>query len=176
MRKEHIMRSCLVVCYSRTGLTAKLGREIANSCDADFELIREERDRSGPLGLLRSAWEAVRRRRPAILAPEKDACQYALVILGSPVWAGHMSSPMRTYILGQRNGFHRVALFCTMGGRDGDAALAEMAQLCGKEAIAKVAVSDKEIGQGNYYGQLAPLLRCAQLPAAQTDAASASAT
>jgi flavodoxin len=159
------MRSCLVVCYSRTGLTEKLGREIAASCGADFELIREAEGRSGPLGFLRSIWDTLRHRRPAILAPGKDAGNYALVVLGAPVWAGKVASPMRSYIVQHCRRFHRVALFCTMGGRGGDKALAEMAVLCGKTPIAQVAISDAEIAQDSYHARLAPLLRHFPMPA-----------
>jgi flavodoxin len=151
------MRSCLVVCYSRTGMTATLGRDIAKSYGADFELIREPGDRAGTLGVLRSVWDALWQRRPAILPHENDPGEYALVILGTPVWAGHMASPMRSYIERHKGAFHRVALFCTMGGQNGAPALAEMAGLCGKDAIAKIAVSDKEIGQGTYQARLTPI-------------------
>ncbi len=153
------MRSCLVVCYSRSGLTARLGREIAASCGADFELIREARGRAGPLGFLRSVWESVRRQQPAILAAENRPADYALVILGAPVWAGQVASPMRSYILQHCQDFNRVALFCTMGGRGGDSALAEMAALCGKPPMAQVAVTDAEIARDTYHGRLVPLFR-----------------
>lgn len=158
------MRSCLVVCYSRSGLTAKLGREIADSCGGDFELIREERDRRGPLGFLRGIWDSLRRKRPVILEPNRDAGDYALVILGAPVWAGRVASPMRSYILAHRERFHRVGLFCTMGGRGGNDALAEMAALCGKTPLAQVAVTDAEIAHDSYHGRLSPLLRQLPLP------------
>lgn len=160
------MHSCLVVCYSRTGLTAKVGRDIAASCGADFELIREARDRSGPLGFLRSLWDTVRHKQPAIMAPAQDASDYALVILGAPVWAGQVASPMRSYIAQHGKDFHRVALFCTMGGRGGDKALAEMAALCGKQPTAEVAITDAEIERNTYQPRLAPLLRRFPLPAA----------
>jgi len=153
------MRSCLVVCYSRTGLTARLGREIADSCGGDFELIREQRDRSGPLGFLASIWDAIRHKHPAILEPTRDARDYALVILGSPVWAGRVASPMRSYILAHRERFQRIELFCTMGGRGGGDALAEMAALCGKTPVAQVAITDAEIEHDSYHGKLSPLVQ-----------------
>ena len=158
------MRSCLVVCYSRTGLTARLGREIADSCGGDFELIREERDRSGPLGFLASIWDSIRHKQPAILEPTRDPGDYALVILGAPVWAGRVASPMRSYILAHCERFRRIGLFCTMGGRGGDAALAEMAALCGKTPLAQVAVTDAEIEHDSYHGRLSPLVHPSPLP------------
>lgn len=56
------MRRCLVVCYSRPGLTARLGHEIATVCDTDLELIGVPRDRRGLQGFVRFLWDALRRR------------------------------------------------------------------------------------------------------------------
>ncbi|GAB2874812.1 hypothetical protein GCM10027277_50050 [Pseudoduganella ginsengisoli] len=58
------MHPCLVVYYSRSGVTEKIAQEIASRCGADMDAIREERSRAGPLGFLRSAYECVRRKLP----------------------------------------------------------------------------------------------------------------
>lgn len=156
------MRPCLVVYYSRTGVTARIAQEIAGQCGADVDVIREERSRAGPLGFLRSAYESIRRKQPAIRVAEKDPYDYATVVLGTPVWAGHMSAPMRSYLMRHRDRLHRVALFCTMGGSGGRQTLDEMAVLCGKAPIAAVALSDAEIRDGNYAAKLGALANGAQ--------------
>jgi hypothetical protein len=53
--------------------------------------------------------------------------------------------------------FHRIALFCTMGGRGGDRTLEEMADLCGKAPMARVAITDAEIRHGSYRSKLQSL-------------------
>ena len=67
---------------------------------------------------------------------------------------GRLAAPMRSYLARHRLRFHRVALFCTMGGRGGEHTLAEMADLCGKTPMARVAITDAEIRRGSYRGKL----------------------
>jgi multimeric flavodoxin WrbA len=52
---------------------------------------------------------------PASLQPR----DYAVVVLGTPVWAGNMSSPVRAYINQHRAEIRNLALFCTQGGSGG---------------------------------------------------------
>lgn len=153
------MRNCLVVCYSRTGWTAGVGREIAALCGGDFEQIREARGRAGTFGFLRSALEGRFGRAAPILPAEKNPADYTHIILGTPVWAGRMAAPMRSYLLHYRKQFHRVSLFCTMGGRGGEQTLAEMAALCGREEAVKLVLRDEAIRQGRHRSSLPALLR-----------------
>jgi len=153
------MKNCLVVCYSRTGWTAKVAQEIANLCGADVEVIREAKDRAGFRGYLRSVIDSICHRTPDILPSNKDPANYALVVLGTPVWAGNMAAPMRSYLQRNRLHFNRIAVFCTMGGSGGERALNEMAMLCGKEPLARAVITDAEIQCNSYYTKLAPLRR-----------------
>ena len=80
-----------------------------------------------------------------------DPRDYALVVLGTPVWAGNMSSPMRAYIARHKLDFGRIALFCTQGGSGGEKVLRTMADLCGKSPVATVCLNDSEI-DGDLHG------------------------
>ena len=64
-----------------------------------------------------------------------------------PVWAGRLSSPMRSYIHANAGRFRRLAAFCTMGGSGGETVLDEVAALCGKPLVARLVLSDTEIRQ-----------------------------
>ena len=139
------MKSCLVVYYSRTGNTERVASRIASACACDLEPIREARTRAGLPGYLRSCFEAITGKRPALLPGTRNAGDYELVILGTPVWAGRVSAPMRSYVLANRGRFHRTALFCTMGGSGGDKVLDELAALCGRPPVARLVLTDREI-------------------------------
>ncbi|MCD6363048.1 MAG: flavodoxin family protein [Synergistetes bacterium] len=52
----------LVVVYSRTGITLSLAKKIARELQADLEIIRDNVNRKGVLGFLRSGYEAVRKK------------------------------------------------------------------------------------------------------------------
>ncbi|MEG0885333.1 MAG: hypothetical protein RSH52_29235, partial [Janthinobacterium sp.] len=66
--------------------------------------------------------------------------------------------PMRTYIMQQRQHFHRVSLFCTMGGRGGDKALDEMAALCHKAPMARLCLREQEVRTGRHVERLQALV------------------
>lgn len=67
-----------------------------------------------------------------------------MVILGSPVWAQKMASPVRSYILREKNNIKNLALFCTLGGAGGEAVLAGMETLSGRPRIASLQVTDAD--------------------------------
>jgi len=139
------MKSCLVIYYSRTGITQEVARRVASACACDVEPIREERTRRGVPGYLRCGYEALARKSPAIMPIARNPGDYPLVILGTPVWAGRLSSPMRSYLEANKARLRQVAAFCTMGGSGGDKVLDEIAALCGKPLLARMVLTDHEI-------------------------------
>ena len=84
---------------------------------------------------------------------------YDLVVLGTPVWAGRMASPMRAYIAQERGRFKRIALFCTEGGANGERAMAQVAQLCGKEPVATLIVTERDLGSGADHQKVADFVK-----------------
>lgn len=151
------MKSCLIVYYSRTGVTDQAALALARECGADVEVLQPLRPYRNVGGFLRAAWEAARRIPAPIATVQRRPSDYPFVVLGTPVWAGHMSSPMRTYIMQQRQHFHRVSLLCTMGGRGGDKALDEMAALCHKAPIARLCLREQEVRTGHHVERLQAL-------------------
>jgi flavodoxin len=149
----------LVVFYSRTGFTRRIAKEIAEACGADVEEVRDVRSRRGPLGFLRSGYEASTRKRAKIKDTTFDPAQYDLVVIGTPVWAGNVASPIRAYVAAQHDRLTAVALFCTMGGQNPSRTLPELAELCGVEPAATVAVSAKEIKADHYRNEIAEFVR-----------------
>ncbi|MGD9980572.1 MAG: flavodoxin family protein [Hyphomonadaceae bacterium] len=142
------MAKCLVVYYSWTGNTDKVGRAIAAALSADVEEIRELKPRAGLFAFIRSAIEASRRKPSAISTPAKDAAAYDMVILGSPVWAGEMTQALRAYIEREKTKFKAVAFFCTLGGADGQRALAGMGAACGRAPVAELLIDAAALKSG----------------------------
>lgn len=144
------MKDILVVYFSRSGYTRRIASEIARLAAADVAEIREARSRSGLRGYLRSALEAWRRHPVAIEADALDPRDYATVVVGSPVWAGNLSSPVRAYLARHRGDFSRVALFCTQGGSGASKVLDQMASLCGCTPVAAEFFNDSEIDRDRH--------------------------
>jgi flavodoxin len=147
------MKTCLVVFYSRTGITREVATEIAKAGGCDLEEVHDVKTRSGWLGYACSLYEAVTAKLPKIKTTSLDPAEYQTVVLGTPVWAGNMSSPMRSYIAQNNGRFKRIATFCTMGGSGGDKALENVAALCDARPVAKLVLTDKQIENKQYLEQ-----------------------
>jgi flavodoxin len=119
----------LVVYYSRSGATRKLASSIAARLKADLEEICDYRDRSGPFGYLRSLVEAMRQSCVDIVPHGLDVASYDLIVIGTPVWAGSVSSPVRAYLAENRQQLPHVAFFCSLGGRGSESAFSHGARI-----------------------------------------------
>jgi flavodoxin len=148
------MKDILVVYFSRSGYTQRIAEQIARNATADCEAIRESRSRRGLLGYWRSARQALRATAVDIEPDALDPRKYALVVLGTPVWAGNVSAPMRAYIARHRDDFTRVALFCTQGGSGAPKVLQKMTALCDQLPAATAFFNDAEIDAGDHRAKL----------------------
>jgi len=142
----------LLVFYSRTGNTRKIAQEIAKSINADIEELIDLENRKGPLGLLKSGRDAMKKRKTRLQRTIKDPSSYDLVILGTPVWGSNLSSPIRTYINDNRKLLKQTALFCTAAGdpdRYAGNCLSDLEQLTGQKAVAFMGLEKKDIRKGS---------------------------
>ena len=141
----------LVVFYSRSGNTRALGEEIATLLSADLEEIRDTKNRSGIWGWILSGRDGMRGNLTIIEPPQKDPTGYDLVIIGTPTWAGRMSSATRTYLTQNKGRFGKVAFFSTGGDSKGSPRMfPDMEAMAGKKPLATLAVSSGEVKSGAY--------------------------
>ena len=105
----------LCVYYSRTGATEKIMREIAAELKCELVKLDDGVDRAGLRGWLRSGMQAMSRRLPPV-KPPKTAFPlgvYDLVIIGTPVWAGRCSAPVRSFLMQYGAELRRTAYVVT---------------------------------------------------------------
>lgn len=138
----------LVVYYSRTNTTKQVGDEIASMMGADVEEIVSVDKRSGPIGYLKSGREASMKKPAKIGKTSKDPSGYDMVIIGTPVWAWNISSPVRTFLMEQMKGVKNTAFFCTQGGSGAEKAFKEMEGITGLKPQATLVLTTKEVKQG----------------------------
>lgn len=127
----------LVAYYSRTGATKKVAEYIAGKLNADLDEIIDKKDRSGVRGYVISGIDASLKRPADLEEPKKNPGDYDIVVLGTPVWNGTVSTPMRTYIQKYKDKFRDVAFFCTYGTTGNIHTMKSMKKNSGKEPIAK---------------------------------------
>lgn len=148
------MSRILVVYYSRTGNTRTLAGDLVAALRADVDQLDDRRDRCGVFGYLRCAREALRKRTIELLPPAYDPANYDVVVLGTPVWAGNISSPLRSYVAARKAQLQRVAFFCTQGGSGAEKVFGDLAELCGQPPLATLAVNGREIAKRAYAQRL----------------------
>ncbi|NIA71463.1 flavodoxin [Pelagibius litoralis] len=144
------MQRILVAYYSQTGHTRQIAEAITADCGADIEQIEDVNSRAGMLGYLRSGWQAFTKRAAHIRPVQASPGQYDLIAIGTPVWMMNLSSPVRTYIAEQGTEFKKVAFFCTAGSAGGEGVFKQMADLCGKQPVATLIVTEGEIKSGSF--------------------------
>jgi flavodoxin len=149
-------KKILLVYYSRSGTTRKFATAVAARLKCDTEEIQDVRSRKGLFGWLRSGREAMRKVLPPIREMTRDPTAYDLVVVGSPVWASTMASPVRTWLdEHKRELINTVALFCTSGGVDSGHALPDMGIYCACDSLANLTVRRRDIESGRFDDKVA---------------------
>jgi len=138
----------LVVYYSRTGNTRLVAETIAKGLNADIEEIKDLKDRIGIFGYLRSGYEAIFKKLTDIKPINKNLEEHDLIVIGSPVWAGRLPSPVRTFLISYGHKIRKTAFFATCGISSGKI-FSQMEELA-KSPIATLVVKDKEVKSGEY--------------------------
>lgn len=89
------MADILVTYFSRSGSTKRAVLELAERLKADVDSIQALVSYAGAQGFRRGVWQALLRIAPEV-AFDRDPARYALVVVGSPVWAGRPAAPVRS--------------------------------------------------------------------------------
>jgi flavodoxin len=135
----------LVVYFSRSGKTEKVALALASALGADTEAIVDHAQRRGIVGYLRSAYEATFGHVVTIAPAQHDPWGYDLVIVGTPIWNQCLSSPVHSYL--ERHEFHRIAFFCTCGGRGSEHVFAQMQEAAGCAPVATLVLRERDAVQ-----------------------------
>jgi len=135
----------LVVCYSRTGNTRKLAEAVAAALGAELEAITEPAGRAGFWGYLAAGRDAILKRSTPIGPLAADPAAFELVIVGTPVWAFTMASPVRSFLAGAAGKLKAVAFFCTQGGSGHQRTFREMERLAGRPPRATLVLTEREL-------------------------------
>jgi flavodoxin len=137
--------NCLIVYYSRTGNTEKVAKKIATNLDGDLEKIIDKKKRTGIIGWIRAGYDAIKENLTEISPVEKQPNDYDLVLLGTPVWAGHATPAIKTYIKNNKDKFKKIAVFSSSKGDGFQNALEEVRKASGKKPLAMQGFIENEI-------------------------------
>ena len=135
----------LIVYYSRTNVTRGIAKELQKELDCDIEEITDDGKYDGKLGFLKGGMNASMGRSSDINPTTKNPSDYDLVIIGTPVWASNMATPVFTYLIQNRNEIKNMASFCTCMGGGYEEALEKIAEISGKKQISTMFLTSKDI-------------------------------
>ncbi|MBE6128895.1 MAG: flavodoxin [Erysipelotrichaceae bacterium] len=115
-------KNVLVAVFSASGVTKRVGEEIARNCGGDFfEIIPEEVYTSADLNWNNSSSRSSIEMndpsaRPAIAGKVADMTDYDTVIIGFPIWWGIAPRIIETFLESYDFSGKTIIPFCTSGG------------------------------------------------------------
>ncbi|MDR1735414.1 MAG: hypothetical protein LBR85_00900 [Oscillospiraceae bacterium] len=121
----------LVVCYSKTGTTAKVAKDLVKGKDFDYDELKYDE----------GAKTTSHTRNPA---------EYERVILLSPVWAFSLSEPMTQYIFKNKAGIKRYDLVVTCGLMGLRGCVRKCASILGRPPEKTLKLKSKNVQAGNF--------------------------
>jgi len=137
--------SDLLVYYSRTGNTELVARDLVWRLGAQVESIIDPADRTGLSGYLRSAIDSIQKRVVQIAPIKQKPADYAVTVIGTPIWCGNITPAVRAYIEKTRAQLRDVALFVTSGNTDVQRIVPAVEALIGKKLKASVGFSAHDL-------------------------------
>jgi flavodoxin len=134
-----------VVFYSKSGKSKKVAEILAKKLGADLKEIVSLQKRNGIIGFIKSGYEAAKKKYARIGIVFDNAESYDLCFIVGPVWAGNMSSPIRTFITNFANKINKVGyVFLHAGPEDKERGIGfEMDEILGVKHIAYLSLCDK---------------------------------
>jgi flavodoxin len=135
----------LIVYYSRSGRTRKIAEQISLKLKAEIEEIRDHRNRKGIFGFITSGNEAYLGRVPIIDKLKQDPAHYDVVVIGTPIWANHISTPVQSFLQEYKDNLKKVAFFCTSMGSDPKPVFTNMRKIIAQDPIVIINITTRDI-------------------------------
>jgi flavodoxin len=143
------MDKILVVVYSYTGTSRRLGHMLCSQLGWPSGKIVEIDERAGPTGTLRCLADSLLRRRPSIRYEGPDPRDFDAVVLITPIWAWRLAGPMRSFVAGQGDALKQVAVLSVMASEGGPNAVAEIGRMLGRAPVLAAAFKSREVDDGS---------------------------
>lgn len=104
----------LVVYYTRTHKTQQVAEEIAKIEDANLLRIYDKTKRSGAIGYIKGAFDAMRNKDTIIEHDDINIDDYDTIYIGGPVWASKPAPAILKFIKDNDFKGHNIVTFTTM--------------------------------------------------------------
>lgn len=141
------MDSILVVNYSYTGVSRRAAGLLASHNGWPLGLVEDIFPRAGARGTWRCVIDSLLGRSPRVRYAGPRPEDFRTVVLVAPIWMYRLAGPMRSFLHTHR--LRRVAVVVTMGSAGATNAFAEVQRITGKEPVATLALTAREMETGS---------------------------
>jgi len=140
----------LVAYYSRTGTNRSVAEKLSEELGADLDEILDKKKRGGAIGWL-GAGAAAYRQKMTEIETKIDPAQYDSIILCSPIWAGKITPPLRTYLAKRDLKGKKLAFVFVCGGGDSSGAIEELKKILPEVHLGKtLSLSTEDVKESRY--------------------------
>lgn len=138
-----------VVFFSKSGVTAAVANQVAGRLGAQTEAIRRA-EKSGAFTFIKEIAQSLSGGQPEIQPLSLDVASFDHVVIGTPVWAGHVSSPVSSFLARYGGGIRSASAFVTHGDpKNGyPDVFAQLETMLGKKLDASYSVSSHDVKSG----------------------------
>lgn len=143
----------LIVYYSKTNNTKKIGTLLAKNLHAKTEQLIDTKKRHGILGYIISGRDAMKKMTTTLDPTTKNPADYDLIIFGSPVWGWNITPAVRTYLEQHKDKIQNYAFFVTSGNTPSEKITPYFSEILGKDPIAHLGINSKEIIAPDLYNK-----------------------
>lgn len=130
------MSEKLLVYFSLSGSTAKVASLIKDETDCDLLFVKPAKFKihKAFLKYFIGGFQAIFKKTPKLKKYDLDLNNYSKIILGTPIWASHMSPAIRSFIEHESIENKKIHLFsCSYDKAAADKALTEMTAILEKK-------------------------------------------
>lgn len=121
----------LIVYYSKSGNTRKVAEKVQSTLSCDLDEIQYDQNSHKVISALNPA-------------------DYERVILMCPIWAFHLSEPMKLYLRQQKANIRQYRLAVTCGGLGLRGCISDCKKILGASPEIAVKIREKSISEGAY--------------------------
>lgn len=136
----------LVVYYSRTDTTKKVAEYFREKLNADIQQIIDTKDRSWAIWYIMAGKDAKMKKTTIIKDLSVNVADYDLILIGTPVWAWTVSSPIRTFLENYKSEIKwDIVFFCTMWANGDKWAFEEMSSILERQPKETISFLTKDV-------------------------------
>jgi flavodoxin len=133
----------LVVYYSLEGSTRFMAEEIAKDIQADIMELKPKKPYSKKgLRMAHAALGALLKKKAELEPIDKHVEDYEAILIGTPIWAGNISPPVRTFLTHHHLHGKKIGLFASCGGQTGLTFKDMKKNLAGNEIIGEIILTE----------------------------------